>query len=90
METRKSVKGLLSVYFRNCLIKADDLKDKEKVKALKQTIDREESKRVWYTINRVRDNPKLRVTPRVQKVVDGVTVDLTEKEAMDMKIQEVT
>ena len=45
IELRKTAKGLRRVHLRNCLIKAQDLKDKEKVKAIKRTINKEDRKR---------------------------------------------
>ena len=45
---------------------------------------------MWYVINKATDDPRLGATSRVQKVVDGVTMELTEKEAMNTEIQQVT
>ena len=65
------------------------MRDEVKAKTIKQTINKMESQKMWYVTNRATNDRKLGATPRVQKVVDGVTVDLMEKEAINTKIQEV-
>ena len=62
IELRKSAKGLRRVHNRNCLVRAEDLGDKDKVKRIKQNINREEGKVMWYVINKATDDPRLGTT----------------------------
>ena len=57
---RLNSRGLRRGHLRNCLIRAEDLGNKDKVKGIKGVINREESGRMWYFINRVTDDPRTR------------------------------
>jgi hypothetical protein len=52
-ELRKQAKGLRKVHLRNCLIYSMEKKQKRHTAAIKQTINREESKRMWNLIKRM-------------------------------------
>jgi hypothetical protein len=49
-ELRQQAKGLWKVHLCDCLIDAQTKKQHKRVKDIKQTIHREESKRMWYLI----------------------------------------
>jgi hypothetical protein len=46
----KQAKGLRIVHLRDCLIDAQAKKQHKRVAAIKQKCNREESKRMWYSI----------------------------------------
>ena len=48
VELRKTAQGLQIVYLKNCPIKAQDLKDEDNVKGIKQTVNMDESKIMWH------------------------------------------
>ena len=47
LELRKQAKGLRKVHLQNCLINSMEKKQKKQTAEIKQTINREESKRMW-------------------------------------------
>ncbi len=49
-ELRQQAKGLRKVYLRDCLINAQTKNQHKCIKDIKQTMNREESKRMWYLI----------------------------------------
>lgn len=91
MELKKVAKGLRKVHLRNRLIQADESGDKVAYKGVLQTIEREEKKRMWPTINRSVDDPRLGATDHVQRLRrDGTIENITDKDAMNAEIQYVT
>ncbi len=54
---KKRGRGMWWVHFQNCLIRAMELDDKDKVKDLHQVTAQEESRKIWYSINRVTNDP---------------------------------
>ena len=52
-------------------MRAEDLGDKVKVKAIKGVINREESGRMWYFINRMTDDPRTGGCLKVERYIDG-------------------
>ncbi len=70
-DLRKQAKGLRKVHLQDCLIESMEKKQKKRTAAIKQTINREESKRMWYLIKQtVRDLQSPSVL-KVQCVVNG-------------------
>ena len=90
MELRKTAKVLRKVHLNDCLIDAQMAGDEERIKGVKQTLQAEEQKRVWYVINRALDDPRLGATLKVQKMVNGEVTAITDKEDMNAEIQQVT
>ena len=70
-DLRKQAKGLRKTHLRNCLIVAQEKKDKTKVKAIKQIMNREQNVKMWYNIKTVVRDPKSPQVLRVQRVEDG-------------------
>jgi hypothetical protein len=64
-ELQKQAKGLRKVHLRDCLIDAQTKKQHEHVRDIKQTINQEESKRMWHLIRRTVKDPH---SPSVLKV----------------------
>ncbi len=56
-ELRKQAKGLRKVHLGNRLINLMEKKQKKQTAAIRQTINREESKRMWYLIKRTVKDP---------------------------------
>ncbi len=55
-DLRKQAKELRKVHLRDCLVDSMEKKQKKRTAAIKQTINREESRRMWYLIKQtVRD-----------------------------------
>jgi hypothetical protein len=63
-DLRKQAKGLRKVNLCDCLVNSMEKKQKKRTAAIKQTINREESKRMWYLIKRTVKDPH---SPRVLK-----------------------
>ena len=64
---RLNSRGLWQPLLRNCLIRAEDIGDKDKANGIKGVINREESGRMWYFINRVTDDPRTGGCLRVER-----------------------
>ncbi len=64
---RTQAVGLRKVHLRNCLIAAEDAKDKEKYKGILRVIEREEQRSQWRAIRRVTDDPRLGAITFVQR-----------------------
>jgi hypothetical protein len=78
-ELRKQAKGLRKVRLHNCLISTMEKKQKTRAAAIKQKINREESKWMWYLIKQtVRDSQ----SPSILKV------QLINGEVQEYKTQE--
>jgi hypothetical protein len=76
-ELRKQAKGLQKVHLRDCLLDAQSKKQYEQAKAIKQKLNQEESKRMWYLIQRtVKDHHSPSVL-RVQRVGGGTVKEYT-------------
>ncbi len=64
-ELRKQARGLRKVHLCNCLVDAIEKNQKKRTAAIKQRINQEESKRMWYLIKRMVKDPQ---SPSVLKV----------------------
>ena len=53
---RLNSRGLRRAHLRNCIFRAENLGDKDKVNGIKGVINREENGRMWYFIIRVTDD----------------------------------
>ena len=82
--------GLRKVHLQNCLIAAEDARDKERQKAILRVIEREEQKNTWRTIRRVTNEPRLGAITFVQRETHDGIIDITDMEAMCDEIQNVT
>ncbi len=56
-DLRQQAKGLRKVHLRDCLIDAQTKKQHKRVKDIKQTLNQEESKQMWYLIKRTVKDP---------------------------------
>ena len=90
MDLRKNARGLRKVFLRDRLVAAKAIGDEEQCKGVQRTMEQEEQKHMWFTINRSLDDPRLGATMKVQKVVNGEVVEIDNKEAMNAEIQLVT
>ncbi len=77
-ELRNQAKGLRKVHLQDCLIDAETKKQRDCVRDIKQTINREESKRMWS------HSPSVL---KVQRVIDGETKDYSIQEDIENAIQ---
>jgi hypothetical protein len=64
-ELQKQAKGLRKVHLQDCLIDAQTKKQHDRLRDIKQTINREESKRMWHLIKCTVKDPH---NPSVLKV----------------------
>jgi hypothetical protein len=86
-DLRKQAKGLRKVHLWNCLINAIKKKQKSPAAAIKQKINREDSKQMWYFIKRtVKDPQSLRVL-KVQRVIDGKVKEYEVQKDVENAIQ---
>ena len=86
-ELRKQAKGLRKVHLRDCLIDAQTRKQHGRVRAIKQTIHREESKRMWHLIKRTVKNPHSPSVLKVQRIIGGDTREYHTQEDVEYAIQ---
>ena len=86
-DLRRQAKGLRKVHLRDCLIDAQTKRQHKRVAAIRQRINREESKRMWYLIKRTVKNPANPSVLRVQRVVDGEVKEYVMQEDVEQAIQ---
>jgi hypothetical protein len=86
-ERCKQAKGLRKVYLRNCFVDSMQKKQKTQTAAIKQTINREESKHMWYLIKRTVKDPHSPSVLKVQRVVEGETQEYEVQEDVENAIQ---
>jgi hypothetical protein len=86
-ELWKQAKGLRKVHLRNCLIDSMHKKQKIRTAAIKQTINREESKCMWYLIKRTVKDPHSPSVLKVQRLVEGKTKEYEVQEDVENAIQ---
>ncbi len=82
--------GLWKVHLRDSYIRAKESGDDSKCKDILQIIGREEQKSMWRRVNRALDKPTLGAIPFVQRVENGIVVDISATDEMNRKIQTVT
>ncbi len=87
LDLRQQAKGLRKVHLRDCLIKAQTKRQHKRVAEIKQQINREESKRMWYLIKRTVKDPHSPSVLRVQRVIEGEIQEFTEQEEVEHAIQ---
>jgi hypothetical protein len=84
---RKQAKGLRKVHLRDCLIDAQTKKQCNRVAAIKQKCNQEESKRMWYLIKQTVKDPHSPSVLRVQRVVNGEVKEYIIQEDVKQAIQ---
>jgi hypothetical protein len=67
----QQAKRLCKVHLQDCLIEAQTKKQHKKVAEIKQKINQEESKRMWYLIKRMVKDPHSPSILKIQQVVDA-------------------
>ena len=75
-------------HLRNCLISAHEKKDKERARAIKQKMDREENTKMWTNIKYVVKDPQSSQVLKVQRLQHGVVCKYTDKEEVERVVQE--
>jgi len=86
-ELRQQAKELHKVHLRDCLLDAQSKRQNEQAKATKLKLDREESKRMWYLIQRMVKDPHSPSVLKVQRVVKGEIKEYTVQEDVEQAIQ---
>jgi hypothetical protein len=89
-QNKPQAPGLRGVHLRDCLIKAEEKGDKKKVKAIKQKIDGEHTRKMWYIISRATKGPRSPAVLKVERIINGRKVCLEEEEGVVSAIQEET
>ncbi len=87
-ELRKQAKGLRKVHLCNCLIDLMEKKQKKRTAAIKQTINREESKWMWYLIKRTVKDPSSPSILKVQQVINSEIQEYEVQEDVKNAIQQ--
>jgi hypothetical protein len=87
-DLRKQAKGLRKVHLWDCLVDSLEKKQKKCTVAIKQTINREESKRMWYIIKRMVKDPQRPSVLKVQRVINGKTHKYEVQEDVEHAIQQ--
>jgi hypothetical protein len=87
-DLRKQVKGLRKVHLCDCLVNSMEKKQKKHMAAIKQTINREESKRMWYLIKRTVKDPHSQSVLNVQPVMNGEIKEYEIQEDVKNAIQQ--
>jgi hypothetical protein len=86
-DLRQQAKGLWKVHVRYCLIEAQTKRQHKRVAEIKQRINREESKRMWYLIKRTVKDPHSPSVLKVQRVIEGEVYEFNEQEEVEHAIQ---
>ena len=89
-QLQKQAIGLRKVHLRDCLLKAEDINDREKYKEILRVIEREEQRTVWRAIRRVTNDPQLGAITFVQQDSPEGVINITDREEMCIEIQTVT
>jgi len=82
--------GLRKVHLRDSYIQAQESGDVNKCKDILRVIGREEQRSMWWRIDRALDKPSLEAISFVQRLENGLVVDITTTEEMNREIQNVT
>ena len=85
---RELARGLRKTHLRECVIKAQHKKQEEKVWAIKQKNQRENSKKVLYLIELTFKQPQSPSVLKVQKIIDGEVYKYKEQEDIEQVIQQ--
>ena len=73
-DLRKQAKSLRKTHLRNCLISAQEKKDKERAKVIKQKMDGEENIKMWTNIKYVVKDPQSSQILKVQRLEHAVVL----------------
>jgi hypothetical protein len=87
-DLRKQAKELRKTHLRDCLVDSMEKKQKKHTVAIKQTINREESKRMWYLIKQTVRNLQSPSILKVQCVINGRTQEYEIQEDVKNTIQQ--
>ena len=87
-ELKKQAGELRKAHLRECLLQAQTKRQPTKVRAIKQQMQRENSKKVWYVIKRTVKDPPAHSVLKVQQVVNGEVQEFQEKDEIERAIQE--
>jgi hypothetical protein len=87
-DLRKQAEGLRKTHLRDCLVDSMEKKQKKRMAAIKQTINREESKRTWYLIKQTVRDPQSPSVFKVQHVINGETQEYEIQEDVENTIQQ--
>ncbi len=71
---------------QDCYTRAKEAGDKDQCKGILRTIGREEQKSIWRRINRAIDDPSLGAIPFVQRIKEGMMVDILDTDTMKKEI----
>ena len=82
--------GLRKVHLRDSYICVQESGDDRKCKDILRIIGHEEQKSMWRRINRALDKPPLGAIPFVQRLENGLVVDVMETDEMNREIHTVT
>ena len=82
--------GLRKVHLRDSYIRAQESGDVNKCRDILCIIGWEEQKSIWRRINRALDKPSLGAIPFIQRLENGLVVDITTTDEMNREIQNVT
>ena len=87
-DLRKQAKSLRKAHLRNCLVAAQEKGDKERARAVKQKMDREENVKMWTNSKYVAKDPMSSQVLKVQRLEHGVVCEYTSKEDIEKVVQE--
>jgi hypothetical protein len=86
-DLRQQAKGLQKVHLQYCLIEAQTKRQHKRVAEIKQRINCEESKRMWYLIKRTVKDPHSPSVLRVQRAIEGEVNEINKQEEVEHAIQ---
>ena len=87
-DLRQQAKGLRKVHLRDCLSDTQSKRQNKQAKATKLKLDQEESKRMWYLIQRMVKDPHSPSVLKVQRVVKGEIKKYMVREDVEQAIQQ--
>jgi hypothetical protein len=87
-DLRKQAKRIQKTHLRDCLVDVLEKKQKKRTTAIKQKINREESKRMWYVIKQTVKDPQSPSVLKVQQVINGEPHEYEVQEDIENAIQQ--
>ena len=80
--------GLIKTHLRERLLKAESSKDEGKAKGVKAVIKCEGSRKIWYFINQSQTDTRSVAPHLVQRILDGIVQESTNKEETEEIVSE--
>ena len=86
-DLRKTANGLRRAHMQDSLLDAQAKNQQRRARAIKERMQREGTKKMWYLIKRTTKDPFSPSVRKVQRIIEGEVVEFTEQEDIEQAIQ---